>query len=118
MRCKIAIDAAMQVGLPEAVIPLSNTVIELALSPKSKAAELSMGRAMDLVKDKPLEVLDYLKLTPVNVDEIDKYPYDRPDLWEKMQYLPDLIKNEHFYVPENKSQLIMRNYQKLIAHLI
>ncbi|MFA6667409.1 MAG: replication-associated recombination protein A [Bacilli bacterium] len=116
MRCKIAIDAAMQVGLPEAVIPLSNTVIELALSPKSKAAELSMGRAMDLVKDKPLEVLDYLKLTPVNVDEIDKYPYDRPDLWEKMQYLPDLIKNEHFYVPENKSQFekaLNDNYEKL-----
>src|SRR5574344_2788725 len=116
MRCPIAIDAAMQVGLPEAVIPLSNTVIELALSPKSKAAELSMGRAMDLVKDKPLEVLDYLKLTPVNVDEIDKYPYDRPDLWEKMQYLPDLIKNEHFYVPENKSQFekaLNDNYEKL-----
>lgn len=116
MRCKIAIDAAMQVGLPEAVIPLSNTVIELALSPKSKAAELSMGRAMDLVKDKPLEVLDYLKLTPVNVDEIDKYPYDRPDLWEKMQYLPDLVKNEHFYVPENKSQFekaLNDNYEKL-----
>ncbi len=116
MRCKIAIDSALQVGLPEAIIPLSTTVIELALSPKSKAAINAIERAMDLVNTKPLEVMDYLKYTPVNVKEEDKYPYDRPDLWEKIQYLPELIKNEKFYFPEDKSafeKALNDNYKKL-----
>ena len=116
MRCKIAIDSALQVGLPEAIIPLSTTVIELALSPKSKAAINAIERAMDLVNTKPLEVMDYLKYTPVNVKEEDKYPYDRPDLWEKIQYLPELIKNEKFYFPEDKSafeKALNDNYRKL-----
>ena len=52
----------------------------------------------------PLAPLDYLKLTPVNVKEEDKYPYNRPELWEKMQYLPELIKDEHFYIPQNTSK--------------
>ena len=116
MRCKIAIDSALSVGLPEAIIPLSNTVIELALSPKSKSADLSIQNAMECVKDMPLEVLDYLKLTPVNTNELDKYHYDRPDLWAKMQYLPELIKNKEFYEAENASQfekLLNENYKKL-----
>lgn len=116
MRCKIALDAAMQVGFPEAIIPLSATVIELALSPKSKAALKAMENAMDMAKNRPLEVQDYLKYTPVNVSEEDKYPYDRPDLWEKIQYLPNLIKDAKFYFPENKSQFekaLNDNYEKL-----
>jgi len=104
MRCKIAIDAALQVGLPEAIIPLSDTVIELALSPKSKAADLAINRAMEIVNSQPLEVMDYLKLTPVNVAGEDLYPYDRPDIWPKLQYLPEPIKNTKFYQPEDNSQ--------------
>lgn len=116
MRCKIAIDSALQVGLPEAVIPLSVTVIELALSPKSKAANNAISNAMELVNSRPLEVMDYLKYTPVNVQEEDKYPYDRPDLWDKIQYLPELIKNYKFYFPEDKStfeKALNDNYRKL-----
>ena len=77
MRTKIAIDSAKEVGFPEAVIPLGDVVIELALSPKSKAGANSIHYAMDLVQSNPLDVLDYLKLTPVNTLDIDKYPYDR-----------------------------------------
>ena len=116
MRCKIAIDSALEVGLPEAIIPLSVSVIELALSPKSKSAINAIGKAMELVNSKPLEVMDYLKYTPVNVKEEDKYPYDRPDLWEKIQYLPELIKNEKFYFPEDKSafeKALNDSYRKL-----
>lgn len=104
MRCKVAIDAALQVGLPEAIIPLSDTVIELALSPKSKAGDLAVNRAMDQINSQPLEVMDYLKLTPVNVAEEDLYPYDRPDVWPKLQYLPEPIKSMKFYIPEDNSQ--------------
>ena len=117
VRTKIAIDSAKEVGFPEAVIPLGDVVIELALSPKSKAGANSIHYAMDLVQSNPLDVLDYLKLTPVNTLDIDKYPYNRPDLWVKMQYLPELIKNIKIYQPSFNSQyekVLNENYKKLL----
>ena len=111
-----AIEAAKKVGFPEAVIPLGFIVSELALSPKSRASCDAMHRAMDLAKEKSLDVLDYLKLTPVNKNEEDLYPYDRPDLWEKIQYLPNLIKNTKFYIPSNNSsyeRALNENYARL-----
>ena len=99
LRTYIAIEAAKQVGFPEAIIPLAMVTVDLALSPKSKSSTLAVQKAMSTIEDKPLDVLDYLKLTPVNVQEEDKYPYDRPDLWEKMQYLPEALKEVKFYEP-------------------
>jgi hypothetical protein len=48
--------------------------------------------------------VDTQKTTPVNVDDIDKYPYDRPDLWEKIQYLPDAIAHIQFYEKSGTSK--------------
>lgn len=115
-RCALALESARKVGFPEAVIPLGFTVCDLALSPKSKAACCGIFDAMSLAEKQPLDVLDYLKYTPVNVQEEDKYPYDRPELWEKMQYLPELIKNMQFYHPSNNSayeRALNENYLRL-----
>ena len=115
-RCATAIESAKKVGFPEAIIPLAFTVCDLALSPKSKASTLAIERAMEQINSLPLDVLDYLKYTPVNLNEEDKYPYDRPDLWEKIQYLPTLIKDMQFYEPSNKSsyeRALNENYERL-----
>lgn len=98
MRTKIAIDSALTVGLPEAVIPISVAIVDLCLSPHSKTACLSMYKAMDAAKDMPLPVLDYLKYTPVNVAQEDKYPYDLPSAWPYLQYLPEALKDAKFYL--------------------
>ena len=113
-----AIKAAETVGFPEAIIPLAFSVCELALSPKSRATVDSMHGAMDFASNHPMDVMDYLKLTPVNVQEEDKYPYDRPDLWAKIQYLPESIKDRQFFFPnENAStsyeKALNENYMKL-----
>jgi len=111
-----AVNVAREVGFPEASIPLGFAVCELALSPKSKVACEAISHALTKVDEMPLAPLDYLKLTPVNVKDIDKYPYNRPDLWEKMQYLPELIKNEKFYIPQNTSKFevsLNSNYSRL-----
>ncbi len=112
-----ALSAAEEVGFPEAVIPLGFIVCELALSPKSKASCHAAQNAMEYAKDHPLPVMDYLKLTPVNVKEEDKYPYDRPDLWAKIQYLPTLIKDMKFYHPNDNpssyEKVLNENYEKL-----
>ncbi len=115
-RCATALESARKVGFPEAVIPLGFTVCDLALSPKSKAACNAIHEAMDLAKKQPLDVLDYLKLTPVSLQPEDQYPYDRPDLWEKIQYLPELIKNMSFYHPQSGSsyeRALNENYMRL-----
>ena len=94
MRTKIAIDAAYQVGLPEAIIPIGVAICDLALSPKSKSACEAIEKAYDLASKMPLDVLPYLKLTPTNLSEEMKYPYDNEDIWVHLQYLPEIIKNK------------------------
>ncbi len=115
-RCATALESARKVGFPEAIIPLGFMVCDLALSPKSRASCDAMHKAMDVATSSPLDVMDYLKLTPVNVQEEDKYPYDRPDIWEKIQYLPELIKNMQFYEPSDHSsyeRALNENYRRL-----
>lgn len=98
-----AVNASIRVGLPEAKIPLSVAVVDLSLSPKSKSAYEAISKAMDYVKYNPHETPDYIKLTPVNLEQAKKYPYDRPDLWHKIQYLPNAIKDIEFYSPHKTS---------------
>ena len=116
MRCQMAIEAAERVGFPEAVIPLGVAVIDLCLSPHSRSGDESISAAMEFAKQQPFMVQDSLKLTPVHMKEEDKYPYDRPDLWEKIQYLPDYIKNMRFYKPQESSQyekILNENYRRM-----
>lgn len=118
MRTKIAIESAEYVGLPEAVIPISVAIVDLCLSPKSKVACTSYYSAEELARKMPLPVMDYLKYTPVNVQEEDKYPYDMPKVWPHLQYLPEIIKNSKFYMAnENTSssyeKALNENYKKI-----
>lgn len=111
-----AIETAKKVGFPEAIIPLGFAVCDLALSPKSKSSCLAIEKAMNYAKDHHLDVLDYLKLNPININEEDKYPYDRPDIWEKMQYLPEIIKDMSFFEPwENGAyeKALKQNFDRL-----
>lgn len=102
LRTQMAIEAAEQVGFPEAVIPLGDAVIDLCLSPHSRVGDESISRAMDFAKKAPFYVQDYLKLTPVNVKEEDRYPYDMPEVWERMQYLPEEYAKEEFFIQDKK----------------
>lgn len=105
-----AIDTAKRVGFPEGMIPLSNAVIELTLSPKSRSACEAIHLAMDMVKEADYSVPPYLRFTPVNMQEEDKYDYGRSDLWYRIQYLPDSIKDKVFYTPQRSS-----SYEKQLA---
>ena len=111
MRTKIAIESAYEVGLPEAIIPISVAIVDLALSPKSKAAYLAVAKAMEINADLPIDVLDYLRYTPVNVSEDEKYPYDMPEVWPHLQYLPDIIKNTKFFIVNPKAE---SSYEKFL----
>ena len=111
-----AIDAAKRIGFPEALIPLGVQVIDLALSPKTKSGELAIQAAYKVASSTGYEIPKYLRLTPVGLDEDSKYDYNRSDLWHKIQYLPNEIKDLEFYHPNVNSQYekaLALNYQQL-----
>lgn len=111
-----ACQVAREVGFPEAVIPLSFAVCDLTLSPKSKSANNAIQKAMEQINSAPRQVRSYLKYTPVNVDKDDAYPYDRPDLWKYIEYLPEGLEGIEFYQPNlsgNYEKNLYQNYREL-----
>ena len=109
-RCVQAIDAAKRVGFPEGRIPLAMAIIDLCLSPKSKSAESAIDAAMSVLRHTSYKVPDYLRFTPVNMKEEDQYDYNRSDIWNQIQYLPDALKDTQFYHPQMNS-----SYEKVLA---
>ena len=99
MRTVAAFQAARTVGFPEARIPIASAIIDLCLSPKSKSSEAAIDAALASLNHQSLSAPEYLRLTPVGLDDDEKYNYDRPELWEYIQYLPDPIAQSQFYVP-------------------
>ncbi len=112
-----AIQTAKTVGFPEAIIPLGFAVCDLALSPKSKSSCKAIQKAVALVNEQHFPMPEYLKLTPVGLNKEDQYDYDHPEIWNKIQYLPTLIKDMKFYEPNFNSGpyelSLIKNYQQL-----
>ncbi|MDP3305747.1 MAG: replication-associated recombination protein A [Erysipelotrichaceae bacterium] len=111
-----ACDTARRVGFPEARIPLSVAVIDLCLSPKSKSGINAIDAALRLIEKENHQIPKYLRLTPLDLKEEDKYPYDRPDVWPKLAYLPEKIQDVRFFQPESSSQyeiMLTKNLDEL-----
>ena len=91
-----ACKAAEAVGFPEAIIPYGIQIIDLCLSPKSRTGVDAVHRAQALVNSKAYDMPKYLRLTPVGLQDDEKYSYERYDCFHRIQYLPDEIKNVEF----------------------
>ena len=101
-----AINACERVGLPEAVIPLSVVIIEMALSPKSNSAYCALNDALNDVKSGN----NYPIPNTIRIDStIYKYPHDYPGSYVKQQYMPDNLINKEYY----KAKLTSK-YEKMI----
>lgn len=107
-----AIDSALMLGLPEARIPLSTVIIEMALSPKSNSAEMAIDRALQIVSNTSSgNVPDHIKNGNPNY----KYPHDYKNSYVKQQYLPDNVKNVKIYQPkDNKNEKILKEIMEKI----
>lgn len=106
-----AVEAAERLGLPEARIPLSVAVVELALSPKSNSAYKALDKAIaDLRKKGMGEVPDHLRDAHYQgAEELGrgigyKYPHDYPSGWVKQQYLPDHLVEARYYEPKDQGK--------------
>ena len=106
------INSVERLGLPEARIPLSNIVIELALSPKSNSAYLAIDKALnDIRSGNTSNVPNNIKTNSKDY----KYPHDYPNHYVKQQYMPDkLIGKEYYIAQDNKYERVLKDiYVKL-----
>lgn len=106
-RVRAACETALDLGMPEARIPLASIVVEMALSPKSNSTYLAISKALEDIETKDTGTLPpHLK----NVYSFEEgngkylYPHDYPGGWVNQQYLPDKIKDAIYYVPKTTSK--------------
>lgn len=119
---KAAVDSALQVGLPEARIPLADAVIAVALAPKSNSgicavdaafADVEAGRSGPVPAD--LKDGHYSGAQKLGRAKGYKYPHSYPNAWVAQQYLPDEIKDAKYYnYGNNKNEQAFCAYWKKI----
>lgn len=115
---KAACDIAMQVGLPEAQIPLADAVILVATSPKSNSGVTAIETAMADVQNgksgaipRTLQNKHFDGEDQDNPGQFYKYPHAYKNHWIEQQYLPDAIKNVKYYeYGENKVEQAAKAY--------
>lgn len=94
------------IGMPEARIILSQTVVYLSLSPKSNSAYRAIGKAIELVGQNPdLPVPFHLRNAPtqlmknLNYGKGYLYPHDFEGNWVSQQYMPDALTGTRIFEP-------------------
>ena len=115
---KAAVDTAREVGLPEARIPLADAVILVATAPKSNSAYNAINEAMTDIErgiggdiPRQLQNKHFDGEDAVVRGQHYKYPHDYPNHYVNQQYLPDEIKNKHYYrFGTNKTEQKCKEY--------
>lgn len=110
------IHACERLGFPEARIPLSVMIIDMALSPKSNNGYSTLDKAINLIETKDTgNVPNHIKTSSPEY----KYPHNYPNHFVKQQYLPDKIKNVKFFEPKinSKYEENLVSYYKKIEEL-
>ena len=109
---KSAVDMALQLGMPEARLPLADAAILIALSPKSNSGYLAVSAAQkDVESGKAGPVPRCLQNKHFDGEDVEKkgqgylYPHDFENHYVEQQYLPDSLKNTVYYKPgDNKNE--------------
>ena len=118
---KACVDSALQLGLPEARLPLAEAVIFLATCPKSNSGYMGIAAAMAEVKAGKAGPIPR-ELQNVHADgagfEREQgylYPHDFPGHWVAQQYLPDSLQGAKYYeFGDNKTEQAARKYWELV----
>ena len=114
---KACVDSALQLGLPEARLPLAEAALVLATAPKSNTACMAIDAAIADVRAGHVGAFPR-ELQNVHADGAGfereqgyKYPHNYPGHWVKQQYLPDDLKNARYYeYGDNKTEQAARRY--------
>lgn len=115
---KAAVDTALQVGLPEARIPLANAVILVATSPKSNSAICAIDEAMaDIAAGRGGEIPDSIKdshysgASDLGRGKGYEYSHNGRNHYIKQQFLPDALRDRVYYhYSDNKLEQAAKAY--------
>ena len=106
-----AFDAVMKIGWPEGRIPLAEATVYLATSPKSNSAYEGINTALQLVRETGnLPVPLHLRNAPTKLmkqlgyGKDYKYAHAYEGNFVKQQFLPDEVKDERLWHPQNNAQ--------------
>lgn len=119
---KACVDSALQLGMPEARIPLAEAVILLCTSPKSNSAICAIDAALNDVRhgeygDIPAYLKDghYSGAASLGNAIGYKYPHNYVNHYVAQQYLPDKIKDKVYYqFGDNKQEQAALAYRNKI----
>ena len=118
---KACVDTAMQLGLPEAQLPLAQAAILLATAPKSNSVVEGISAAWADVKagrtgDVPRELQNFhADSTGMEREQGYRYPHSYPGHWVRQQYLPDPLKDvKYYHYGDNKTEQAARAYWEKI----
>ena len=118
---KACVDSALQLGMPEARLPLAEAVIFLATAPKSNSAYMAYAAAAaDIRKGKFGDFPRHLQNVHADSYTMEReqgylYPHDYPGHWVKQQYLPDeLVGTVYYEYGPNKMEQAAKQYWEQI----
>ena len=114
---KACVDSALQLGLPEARLPLAEACILLATAPKSNSVVMAIDGAVADVKagrigSVPRELQNvHADGTGFEREQGYLYPHDYPGHWVRQQYLPDGLRDRRYYeYGDNKTEQAAKKY--------
>lgn len=114
---KACVDSALQLGLPEARLPLAEAAVFLATAPKSNSGLMAIDAAIADVRagksgPPPRELQNvHADGTGFEREQGYKYPHSFPNHWVRQQYLPDVLKGAHYYeYGDNKLEQTAKKY--------
>lgn len=120
---KACVDSALQLGLPEAKLPIAQAVILLATSPKSNSGVMAIDVALADLKDcdaldfpRHLQNKHYDGKGAAVIGQNYLYPHNFHNHYVKQQYMPDALKGHVYYeFGDNKQEQSAYQYrQKLL----
>lgn len=119
---KSCVDIALQVGLPEARIPLADAVIMVCNAPKSNSGYMAINEAMaDIEKGMVGDIPRQLQNMHYDGDDVKikgqfyLYPHDYENHYVNQQYLPDILKDRKYYeYGDNKNEQAFKEYWRKV----
>ena len=102
---KACVDSALQLGLPEAKLPLAQAALVIATAPKSDSVAAAIGAAWADAEQSPYDPPAYLKdahyagAQKLGRGLTYQYPHNFPNNWVDQPYLPDQLKGSVYYRP-------------------
>ncbi len=111
-------EVVSKIGMPEGRIPLAETTVYLASSPKSNASYMALEKALAEVRQSgnlpvplPIRNAPTSLMKDLHYSDGYKYAHDYPGHFVDMEFLPDALKGTVFYEPaQNRHEATLRAY--------